>query len=417
MMFLTGLRGWALPRVRRLAWLTYSAAPLPASTKHRLKHLAVRYAGRWMAQPERLDLLPEGEHPLLLVLLGHLREELFYAGYSEFFRDYGPVFDRFARVVIAVRVAPFDPKLALRYSQKLEVVHLAKLTDLRERPRMVVAFNAALAEMARELLPTLPERIVYYCQDFEAGFVPFGTDFVAYERAVARTPNLVVSTRLLKDFLVRRGLIRDQNVFVTRPRIERFPVQPSKTRRLFFYYRPEHFNERNLSGLIDRCVQVFCARHQGYELFLVGSVAQERSYTVNGTPVRVLRKLPKPDYLDLISSCDVVVSLIYSAHPGVVAFQAAASGIPTVTNVFENRDAALLRRISSNIVPFDPIREDLTDAIEEALGMAKGQPDFDESLYSGEEEASLLHFHDRILAGAAATAGSGRGMPGRLDAE
>lgn len=391
------LTSWARAWLRRVAWLAYSLAPLPVAAKQRLKQLALRHAGGLLADPGRLDTLPEGEQRLLVVMLGHLREDLFYAGYSEFFQDYTPVFAEFDRVVIAVAVAPFDRRLALRYSPRLEVVHLPELARLRQRPRLLVAFNAGLADMARRMLPTLPERIVYYCQDFEAGFAPLGTSYVMGERAVALTRNLVVSTRLLKDFLVQRDLIRDQNVFVTRPRIEPFPVDPGKRRRLFFYYRPEPFNTRNLATLVDQSVQAFCARHQGYEIFLVGTVATARSYRVQGTPVVVMAKLPRQQYLDLISSCDVVVSMIYSAHPGVVAYQAAASGIPTVTNVFDNRDAALLRRISSNLVPFDPVREELVDAIEAALAMPKGRPDFDDALYSGAAEGTLLQFHQRIL--------------------
>jgi hypothetical protein len=394
---LASLTSRARAGLRRLAWLAYALAPLPVATKHRLKQAALRRFGGLLATPGTLDKLPDGEQRLLVVMLGHLREDLFYAGYSEFFQDYTPVFAEFDRVIIAVHLPPFDARLAQRYSSRIEVMHLAQLAGLRQRPRMLVAFNAGLAAMARRMLPSLPERIVYYCQDFEAGFVPLGSNYVTCERAVALTRNLVVSTPLLKDFLVQRGLIRDQHVFVTRPRIEAFPVDPGKTRRLFFYYRPENFNQRNLATLIDQCVEAFCARHRGYEIFLVGTVATTRSYRVHDTPVKVMSKLPKQEYLDLISSCDVVVALIYSAHPGVIAYQAAASGIPTVTNVFDNRDAALLRRISSNLVPFDPVREELVDAIEAALALPKGRPDFDETLYSGRAEGTLLEFHQRIL--------------------
>lgn len=384
--------------LRRLAWLVYRLAPLPKKLKLRLRERAVSRVGDWLRNPERIDLLPAGEESVLVVMLGHLREDLFYAGYTEFFRDYTPVFAGFDRVIVTVQVAPFEPELALRYSPRLEVMQVLDLPSrLRQQPKLVIAFNSHIARMAQAMLPSMPDRIVYYCQEFEAGFFPLGWDYVVAERAVARSRNLVISTRLLKDFLVRRGLIHGQNVFVTRPRIEPFPVRPDRTRRLFFYYRPEPFNQRNLAEMIEQCVQEFCARHTGYEIFLVGTVATERSYEVQGTPVRVMRKLAAREYVDLISSCDVVVSLIYSAHPGVVAYQAAASGVPTVTNTYENRDARLLRSISSNLVPFDPVREELVDAVEAALAMPKGKPDFHEAFYSGEPERSLLEFHERIL--------------------
>jgi hypothetical protein len=96
-----------------------------------------------------------------------------------------------------------------------------------------------------------------------------------------------------------------------------------------------------------------------------------------------------------------LVSLIHSAHPGVIAFQAAASGIPTVTNVFGRRDAALLRRISDNIVPYDPVHDSLLDCIERTLTMDKGRPSFDASLYASAASRDLPGFIDGILRAAA----------------
>ena len=128
-------------------------------------------------------------------------------------------------------------------------------------------------------------------------------------------------------------------------------------------------------------VQDYCEKHSGYEIYMVGSVDTRYSYKISGTPVYVISKLPKKDYIELISSSDVVISMIYSAHPGVIAFQAAASGIPPVTNTFENRDAFLLKQISENILPYDPVRENLLEVIEEALKMPKGKKSFNEDVF------------------------------------
>lgn len=345
-----------------------------------------------------LDDLPDGEQSLLLIIFSHLQEELFYAGYSEFFKDYGPILDRFDRVVLAVVDPQFDSSLATRHSSRIEVIHYPEIVGLKHKPTLLLGFNSHLTEMAHKMLPSYPERVVYYCQDFEAGFFPFGADYIIGERAIANSRNLVISTELLKTFLGQRGLVTNQNIFVTQPRIEIFKVMEQKTRRLFFYYRPEEFNRRNLPELLMEAVEEFCQRYKGYEIYLVGSVGCSYSYKISGTPVFVLSKLPKEDYVQLIASCDVVVSTIYSAHPGVIAFQAAASGVPVVTNVFENRPASLLKRISSNIVPFDPVRGSLMEAIEQALAMPKGRPSFDEALYSGSGQAgTFADFHDEIL--------------------
>jgi len=350
-----------------------------------------------MRSQVNLSRLPQSKQTTLLILFYHLQEDLFYAGYQEFFSDYGPVFAHFDRLVIAVENAEFDRKIALRYSSRFEVIHMSEICMLKYKPDIIVGFNAQLTCAAHQMLPDNPERIVYYCQEFESGFFPFGVDYIIAERAIAGSLNLIVSTELLRKFLVNRGLINDQQVFITSPKIELFHVTQVKTKRLFFYYRPEIFHKRNLPEILMQAVQEFCSIYSGYEIFMVGSVATSYSFKINGTQIYVINKLSKEDYIKLISSCDAVVSFIYSAHPGVVAFQAAASGIPTITNVFENRDASLLKRISKNIVPYDPVRDSLLDAIEQALAMPKGQVSFNEKLYSGKQQGSLVDFHDNIL--------------------
>ena len=345
-----------------------------------------------------LALLPQSPQPFLLILFHHLQEDLFFAGYSEFFKDHMDVFCQFDRVIIAVESVEFDPKLAMRYLSRIEVMHVSEIALLKNKPDIVIGFNAHLTCAAYMMLPDNPERVVYYCQDFESGFFPYGMNYIICEKAIVSSHNLIVSTELLKKFLVNKELINNsQQIFVARPSIETLNVTSTKTKRLFFYYRPESFHKRNLPNILLDAVREFCFKYSGYEIYMVGSVATSYSFKINGTQVFIISKLTKKDYVELISSCDVVVSMIYSAHPGVVAFQAAASGIPTVTNVFENRDAELLKNISNNIVPYDPVRDNLLVAIEQALVMPKGQASFNESLYSGNQQGSLVDFYDRLL--------------------
>jgi hypothetical protein len=342
--------------------------------------------------------LPDSPTPLLLVLFSRLQEDLFFAGYSEFFKDFQPVFARFKRVIIAVESATYEASLASRYAPNIEVMHVTELSGLMYKPDVVVGFSAHLTEMAHMMFPTDPQRIVYYCQDFESGFFPRGADYVVGEKSIAKTPNLIVSTELLRKFLVDYGLIRDQHVYVTRPRIEPVTVVPEKTKRLFVYYRPESFQKRNLPETVKDAAHRFCEKHTGFEIFMIGSVNTAYSYEKGGNRIYVVNKLPKADYSELISTCDVAVSMIYSAHPGVIAFQTAASGIPTITNVFDNRDADTLRRISDNLVPYDPVRDDLVKLMERALEMPKGKRSFNEVLYSGERQGSILEFCEAMLA-------------------
>ena len=344
-----------------------------------------------------LSNLPQSEKPFMLVMLSHLQSDLFFAGYSEFFKDYGPVFGLFDRVVIVVDNHEYDKSIADRYLSSVEVMMLDDILSIRSKPDLVVCFNAHLTCLAHQMLPDDLGRIVYYCQDFEGGFFPYGADYIVGERAVACSKNLVVSTVLLRKFFEHNRLINNQSVFVTKPKIEILNVSPEKNKKIFFYYRPEYFHKRNLPETLMEAMRQFCDRHSGYEIYMVGAVATSYSFKQNGTQIYVINKLPKDQYVELISSCDVVVSMIYAAHPGVIAYQAAASGIPTVTNIFNNRNSFDLERISINIVPYDPIRGRLVDSIEKALTMPKGVRSFNEEIYSGRGEGSLVEFHKEIL--------------------
>ncbi|MBA4142213.1 MAG: hypothetical protein H0X43_04220 [Nitrosospira sp.] len=343
-----------------------------------------------------LTRLPQSHEPFLLIFFSHLQDDLFFAGYTEFFRDFGPIFNKFSKIVLSVENEKYNPRLATSHSNRIEVIQQRELGELKARPDLILAFNSQLFARAIQIHDN-PNRTIYYCQDFEAGFFPYGAEYVEAEKAIACADNIIVSTDLLRRFMVDKQLLSHQRIFTTSPKIEPFDVSSEKTKRLFFYFRPESFHLRNLPETLIQVVREFCEKNSGYEIFLVGSVDTRYSYEINGTPVYVISKLPKKEYIQLISSCDAVVSMIYSAHPGVIAFQAAASGIPTVTNVFENRNATLLRQISENIVPYDPVRENLLERVEEALTMPKGKKSFNKTLYSGSEIQSLNDFVDTVL--------------------
>ena len=350
-----------------------------------------------------INSLKKNEKRTLLIMLSHLQEDLFFAGYAEFFRDISSECEKFDKVYVSVENDLFDPSLVTRYSDNIETTHASRIQDLQYVPSLIVCFNSRLFAKAKRLFVDASD-IVYYCQDYEAGFFAYGSEYVEAERAIRDARNLVISTEILRNFLHERDLLHaTQRIFVTTPKIEAFDVQPEKSKRIFFYFRPEKFNSRNLSEILMEAAIKFAEKHSGYELYLVGSVETRFSFEVNGSNIFVINKLPKDDYLRLISSCDVVVACIYSAHPGVIAYQAAASGIPTVTNVFRNRTADCLIEISENLVPYDPIRDDLVERIEEALCRPKGNKSFHQYLYGGTQEGTLSEFVDGILSCAVET--------------
>ena len=57
---------------------------------------------------------------------------------------------------------------------------------------------------------------------------------------------------------------------------------------------------------------------------------------------------------------------MYTPHPSLPPIEMAAAGMPTVTNTFENKDAAALAAISANLIAAEPTVEGVAAALEQA---------------------------------------------------
>lgn len=344
-----------------------------------------------------LSTLPESEERSLVILIPFLIDDLFFAGYSGFFADMALIFPLFSDVKVIVGNANYNERLLDKYGNNIQVIPFSKISQIATKPTLIYSFDTETFFQAKHVFGEL-ERIVYYCQDYESGFYPYGSMYVRSQSSIHLSKNIVFSTGILAKSIESKGLLsEDVNIHITAPTIEPFSVSEDKCKKIFFYYRPEFFNSRNMPELIMRTVIDFCQKHQGYEIYLVGAVGTSFSQNINGTNVIILSKLAKNDYLDLISACDAVVALIYSDHPGVIAYQTAASGIPTVTNTFEIRKADYIHSISSNLVAFDPIKDSLVDKIEVALSMPKGNCNFNLANYEQKSQSNFYDFNLKIM--------------------
>jgi hypothetical protein len=136
-------------------------------------------------------------------------------------------------------------------------------------------------------------------------------------------------------------------------------VTPDSPPRLLFYARPEEHAQRNLfeigAAALDAAVS---AGHlQGWELAGIGGVeggASDLALPRSGATVRLIPRSAQADYARLLRSFDVGLALMYTPHPSLVPIEMCAAGMSTVTNTFENKDAAALGRISANLIAAEP---------------------------------------------------------------
>lgn len=297
----------------------------------------------------------------LLVIVPELQPKLFFAGYRALFSDVETIQDLFQKVVVVVSNPSFDDSLLANLSN-LTVVSKNNFERAPFEPDVIISFDAKTTLYAIENLG-FGSKTIYYCQDFEAGFHPYGSLHIWSLRALALAQHAVISTKELYRDLRDRGALSTESVCVVSPKIETFSVEPIPEKVIFAYFRPEGYNSRNAAEHIWKAMEEFCTQETGWKFYLVGTQGTNFEFELNGNKVFVIEKLLDKDYKQVLASAHLCLAFIYSSHPGVLAYQTALSGIKTITNTFGARTEESLRSISSNLVPIDLVKENLAQAI------------------------------------------------------
>ncbi len=253
----------------------------------------------------------------------------------------------------------------------------------------LIATHWTAAHVAANALPGLRgDRFLYLIQEYEPFIFPMGSA-AALARASYDIPHTALfSTELLRDWFAtnaigvfadgrehgeRRSATFDNAITPVGP-VDADDLRREGPRRLLFYARPEVHASRNLFevGMMALDAAIASGGFSGWELAGVGTVelgGGALELPRSGATLRLIPRGPQADYGRMLSSFDAGLALMYTPHPGLVALEMAAAGMPTVTNTFENKDAAALQRISSNLVAADPTVE----GVAAALGVAEAR--------------------------------------------
>ena len=84
----------------------------------------------------------------------------------------------------------------------------------------------------------------------------------------------------------------------------------------------------------------------------------------------MLNVLPRADqhsYAALLREHDVGLALMYTPHPSLVPIEMASAGMLAVTNTFENKTAAAMREISSNLIAVPPTIDAVAEGLRHAV--------------------------------------------------
>lgn len=216
------------------------------------------------------------------------------------------------------------------------------------------------------------ERFLYLIQEYEPFTFPMGSYAALAEGSYRLAHRALFSSELLREYFRRHQIgvfahgpqageadsLAFQNAItpVRAPTADELGQRPSRS--LLFYARPEPHAARNMFELgalaLAGAVQEGLFQ-DGWRLHGIGTVARAAELDLGrGISLSLLPRSDQRSYAEVLREHDVGLALMYTPHPSLVPIEMASAGMLTVTNSFENKTAAALGEISSNLITAEP---------------------------------------------------------------
>ena len=267
-----------------------------------------------------------------------------------------------------------DVEVILRWDRTVPV-------EVSPRDRFI-ATNCWAAHIAHRTVQHFEDkRFLFMAQEYEPYFMAMNSISALFQQAYDLPQMTLFSTELLQDFFRRERLgiyarpNAEANAMVFSNAIQKFhPTRDQlarKQRRLLFYARWEEHAARNLFelGMMALAALVRDPRVDltGWSFHGIGSLGGNMLELAEGIPLELVAKTSLQEYIKLMSTFDVGLSLMLTPHPSLVPIEMASAGMWTVTNTFANKTAERLKAISSNLIGVPPTVEAIRDGLVEAM--------------------------------------------------
>ena len=219
-------------------------------------------------------------------------------------------------------------------------------------------------------------------QEYEPFFIPMNSINALFRQSYTLPQISLFSTELLQDYFrrerigvfARPGGEADAAVFSNA--IQTFsPTRDQLVRtqrRLLFYARREEHAARNLFeiGMMALAALVRDPRVdlRNWSFHGIGSMGGNTLELKPGLHFELMPKTDLQEYIRLMPSYDVGLSLMLTPHPSLVPLEMAAAGMWTVTNTLANKTAERLQAISTNLIGVEPTVTAIVDGLVEAMG-------------------------------------------------
>lgn len=245
-----------------------------------------------------------------------------------------------------------------------------------------IATNCWAAHVAHHTAQHLDEkRFLFMAQEYEPFFMAMNSISALFQEAYTFPQVALFSTELLQDFFRRErigvfanpGGEADAAVFSNA--IQTFhPTRDQLTRtrrRLLFYSRQEEHASRNLFelGMMALAALVRDPRVDlsGWSFHGIGSMGGNTLELKPGLPFELVPKTSLQEYIRMMPSYDVGLSLMLTPHPSLVPIEMASAGMWTVTNTLANKTSERLQAISTNLIGVRPTVGGIVDGLVNAV--------------------------------------------------
>ncbi len=345
-----------------------------------------------------LDLIVRDDVPVRVnLLVPTIDLEHFFGGYIAKFN----LARRLAERGHLVRIVTIDPvgPLPRAWKQQLEAYEglegvfgrievafgrEAQGLEVNRGDRFIAStwWSAHVAATATRSLDA--SRFLYLIQEYEPFTFPMGSYAALADESYRFDHQALFSTEFLREYFRSHRLgvfaagddagdaasVSFENAITTVPAPTATELADRGTRRLLFYARPETHAARNMFELgvlaLDRALELG-AFADGWDLHGIGTTDAGRRISLGGgVGLDLLPRSNQGAYADVLRAHDVGLSLMYTPHPSLVPIEMASAGMLTVTNSFENKTAATLAEISSNLIAAEPGIEPIAKALVEA---------------------------------------------------
>jgi hypothetical protein len=297
------------------------------------------------------------------------------------------------RKVLTVHGIPLPPSVEFVHA---DIGALGRSFDTRQSDVFVTTSWWTTCAVKRSI-PA--KQIVHLIQEDERMFYPYGDDHLRCQESLS-DPDLrfVVNSRLLFDHFLAEGLetvVKNGTWFepAFSPAHYYFQDrQPGQKLNFVFYARPEHIRNLYYRGIeiIDASIAAGTLHPDRWNFSFVGTHLKDLTLANNVKPT-LLQNLDWADYLRLMRTSDLGLTLMYTPHPSYPPLDLAACGAVAATNKFGVKTS--LDSYSRNIICSDLDFKSLLSGIKAASILAQDFPsrlaNYQQSKLSRDWEVSL----------------------------